>query len=289
MQVSSLLRTVFIWWLVCQQTRSFTITRNKEYRGSGEVVSGKDAVNNEPTCEELKAMWRFSKRQSRAAEITNEIPTYRDPFAYNVWEPYYARSRSMGGLRVGNRYRGRPVYGRVIHKPPMLRIQDVAERNRAFEEVARMYGNVQKTTEPRRRVTAFRLSGGAHLPLTPQSGSFQHLKELIRTERARELQEQRLAEEAEARSDALKELANGIQKANFHEFNYDLEDEEGREDPEAMNNRKSILAFPDLLAPAARFGPDQARFVEDYNYYRPRTHRSMLHSENLDDLDGLLI
>lgn len=80
---------------------------------------------------------------------------------------------------MGGRYRARPVYGRVVHKPPMLRVQDVAERNRAFEEVARMYGTVQRGTEPRRRVTAFRLSGGGHIPsvaLTPQSGSFQHLK-----------------------------------------------------------------------------------------------------------------
>lgn len=82
-------------------------------------------------------------------------------------------------MRMGNRYRGRPIYGRVVHKAPVLRIQDVAERNRAFEEVARMYGTVQRGAEPRRRVTAFRLPGGGHIPamgLTPQSGSFQHLK-----------------------------------------------------------------------------------------------------------------
>lgn len=68
--------------------------------GSDEVaVSNKhdDSISTEPSCEELKAMWRFSKRQSRAAEITNEIPTYRDPFSYNVWESYYPRSRSIGG------------------------------------------------------------------------------------------------------------------------------------------------------------------------------------------------
>lgn len=53
--------------------------------------------SHEPSCEELRAMWRFSKRQSRASEITNEIPTYRDPFSYNVWEPYYPTTRSMGG------------------------------------------------------------------------------------------------------------------------------------------------------------------------------------------------
>lgn len=81
-------------------------------------------------------------------------------------------------MRMG-RHRGRPIYGRVVHKAPLLRIQDLAERNRAFEEVAKMYGTVQRQTEPRRRITAFRLSGGGHLPslgLTPQSGSFQHLK-----------------------------------------------------------------------------------------------------------------
>lgn len=75
-------------------------------------------------------------------------------------------------MRMGNRYRGRPVYGRVVHKAPML-------RNRAFEEVARLYGTIQSGTEQRRKVTAFRLPGGGHIPimgLSPQSGSFQHLK-----------------------------------------------------------------------------------------------------------------
>lgn len=56
--------------------------------------SGKRGNMEEPSCEELRAMWRYSKRQSRAAEITNEIPTYRDPFSYNVWEPYLDRAQS---------------------------------------------------------------------------------------------------------------------------------------------------------------------------------------------------
>ena len=46
----------------------------------------------EPTCDELRVMWRFSKRQSRAAESTNELPVYRDPFNYNVWETDPSRS-----------------------------------------------------------------------------------------------------------------------------------------------------------------------------------------------------
>lgn len=41
--------------------------------------------------------FRFSKRQSRAAELTNELPMYPDPFAENIWQPFYATSRSIGG------------------------------------------------------------------------------------------------------------------------------------------------------------------------------------------------
>lgn len=63
----------------------------------GDGDGTKDIASDEPSCEQLKAMWRFSKRQSRAAEFTNEIPMYRDPFMENVWEPYYPTSRSIGG------------------------------------------------------------------------------------------------------------------------------------------------------------------------------------------------
>lgn len=62
--------------------------------GLGEGLSEKRGGMEEPSCEQLRAMWRYSKRQSRAVEITNEIPTYRDPFAYNVWEPYLDRAQS---------------------------------------------------------------------------------------------------------------------------------------------------------------------------------------------------
>lgn len=66
--------------------------------GSGEIVKSNSFNFNEPSCEELRAMWQFSKRQSRASEITNEIPTYHDPFNMNMWEPYYpTATRSLGG------------------------------------------------------------------------------------------------------------------------------------------------------------------------------------------------
>lgn len=65
----------------------------------GEIMKSPSLNLHEPTCEELRAMWQFSKRQSRASEITNEIPTYHDPFTYNVWDPpfYPSTTRSMGG------------------------------------------------------------------------------------------------------------------------------------------------------------------------------------------------
>lgn len=61
--------------------------------------SEKRAHIAEPTCEELRAMWRYSKRQSRAAEATNDLPMYRDPFSYNMWESYPSRSHSWHGYR----------------------------------------------------------------------------------------------------------------------------------------------------------------------------------------------
>lgn len=67
--------------------------------GGGEIMKTSSLNLHEPSCEELRAMWQFSKRQSRASEITNEIPTYHDPFTYNVWDPPYfpTTTRSMGG------------------------------------------------------------------------------------------------------------------------------------------------------------------------------------------------
>jgi hypothetical protein len=64
----------------------------------GEIMKSTSLNLNEPSCEELRAMWQFSRRQSRASEITNEIPTYHDPFSMNVWDPYYpTATRSLGG------------------------------------------------------------------------------------------------------------------------------------------------------------------------------------------------
>lgn len=172
---------------------------------------GMSSVAGEPSCEELRAMWRFSRRQSRAAEITNEIPTYRDPFVYNLWEKYPRARSVVGSVRSNGRQWSRPIYGRIVQNAPSHhpRVQN-AENTRAYEEVLRYLDNSKTDSESRRRLQSpsFRLSGGNLSPTNrlAQSGSFQHLKELIWAERAKELQQQRMLEEAAARTAALKDV-----------------------------------------------------------------------------------
>ncbi|GAB0088086.1 GATA zinc finger domain-containing protein 4 [Sergentomyia squamirostris] len=220
---------------------------NRTVNGGGGGSSGGEIIpmqrmgtTHEPTCEELRAMWRFSKRQSRAAEITNEIPTYRDPFAFNVWEPLmFPKTRSVGGMRV-SRYRdaNRPVYGRVVTKEPLAQYRAMAARNRMMDNIAKYYGAESRVktgaaarkyanSQTRRPLVVFNnaddemgkgyegtpkdmISGGTmpNSPI-PQRGSFQRLKELVWTQRARELAQQRRTEELAARAAVLKEIANG--------------------------------------------------------------------------------
>lgn len=188
-------------------------------------------ASTEPSCDELRAMWRFSKRQSRAAENTNEIPTYRDPFAYNMWEEH-ASIRSVGGGKLR-----RPlIYGRLVHnfqRPRLAGPDNTPERIRAFEEVARLFGtsvHVPKV-HGRRKSTAIRLVGGNNGLNTgaAQTGSFQHLKELIQSERARELHEQKVSEETALR------MMNQEQNA-YHRGDY----------KQSSRSRGQLVNFPNL-------------------------------------------
>ncbi|XP_016944025.3 uncharacterized protein [Drosophila suzukii] len=200
-------------------------------RTVGEVFVPKTFSLNsqEPTCEQLRAMWIFSKRQSRAAEITNEIPTYRDPFTYNVWEPLLLNSRMLGSLRMSARERARsPVFGRVVNREPNAPQRVPFEHHQRLVELGpgssqtRYYGAESRpqngASSSSRRSSKNRYMGvpngtGNNAKESQNSvaiqGSFQKLKELIWTERAKELTEQRRDEELAARAAALKEIANG--------------------------------------------------------------------------------
>lgn len=143
----------------------------------------------------------------------------------------------------------RPTYGRVVHKEPIKPFREVPvgrTRSYNYKDISRLYGKTENThnrpwagaaavsatsaigntgsgtaigtqsQSPRRRIQ-FRFAGGMasnsmngqNALLTPQKGSFQRLKELIWTERARELAQQRKTEEMIARAAVLKEIANG--------------------------------------------------------------------------------
>lgn len=151
-------------------------------------------------------------------------------------------------MRPNSPYRdlSRPVYGRVVHKEPSLKQRPASlgrTRSYNYKDISRYFNNgdnnlhawsnVQSNMEspqaqpPRRRVMQFRFGGssstanggsnknpvgspvGQNLLLIPQKGSFQRLKELIWTERARQLTQQRKAEEMIVRAAVLKEIANG--------------------------------------------------------------------------------
>ncbi|KAF4524798.1 hypothetical protein B566_EDAN010173 [Ephemera danica] len=245
------------------------LSQAKDYRKIGaEYVpaeSGKASLD-EPSCEELRAMWRFSKRQSRAAEITNEIPQYRDPFVYNIWEPYAgngaggiagARSVDSGvGLRtksvrpVTGRIQ-RPIYGRIVHTPPpgvaSVRTMDNSApmKMRAFDEVQRIFASGARTgsssSTPRK---TYRYSGLDSAIPVPQAGSFQQLKELVRAERARELQ-QRYADDQAALTEYGR-IMHGPpprEESKFGSLRYGRFEEA---------RPRGVIAFPDVLAPASR-------------------------------------
>lgn len=51
--------------------------------GSNGDIGDKRLDLTEPSCDELRAMWRYTKRQSRAAKTTNGYSMY--PFNPNIW------------------------------------------------------------------------------------------------------------------------------------------------------------------------------------------------------------
>ncbi|XP_029177686.1 uncharacterized protein LOC114945592 [Nylanderia fulva] len=186
----------------------------------------------EPSCDVLRLMWRYTKRQSRAVtKATNGYPMYPYP---NIWQrpelppdrDIYSRgyTRAVAPTRLKfreeleGRHSGRPrsraaggapIYGRMVHKAPAgsrWRNAMRGPRIKAMEELSQ-YGivNTKSYSPNNHRITSFRVGGGISSPKSvPQAGSFDTLKNLIQAERARELQEQHLAEEMQAKIDNLK-------------------------------------------------------------------------------------
>ncbi|XP_033336629.1 uncharacterized protein LOC117226436 [Megalopta genalis] len=134
----------------------------------------------EPTCEELRAMWRYTKRQSNAA-------------SYNIRETYSEGVEPPVNYRGGARNRAggsTPIYGKVVHKVPGGSRLRNGMRHSSKQQNKYLYGEV-----------SHQFSGGSRRPnVRTMVGRFDRLKELLLEDRARELQEQRNAEEMAAKT-----------------------------------------------------------------------------------------
>lgn len=95
-------------------------------------------------------------------------------------------------------HRRQPVFGQVIRTEPIPdKIADI------FTGSSRMIASPKTTSSQRPR------SQFLHEILVPQKGSFQRLKEIIRSERANELEQQRRNEDIAVRAALLKEMSKG--------------------------------------------------------------------------------
>lgn len=143
----------------------------------------------------------------------------------------------------------RPVYGRIVHKQPAQlqslpaggRFYDVppavdrvrpnydpfdnglgiqqqaAQQNRRRQQPKVRFGNggngnsISGTPNIAQHAIFGSTGNPAPNQIAPQRGSFQRLKQLVWTERARELEEQRKNEAIAARAAILKDITNGQQ------------------------------------------------------------------------------
>ncbi|RVE48715.1 hypothetical protein evm_006609 [Chilo suppressalis] len=155
---------------------------------------------DEPTCDQLKAMWRFSKRQARAPEIMNEVSSYRDPLMYNEWPVYTALPRAAPRFRYQYPTLPREAYGRVVTKAPpnVVRTPDYDEMF-GMLNVPHTSGKILRYPGPSRP------RGGPTFMVPPQRDRFDALKKLIRQEHVRELQRKYETEQKQE----LKDIAAG--------------------------------------------------------------------------------
>ncbi|KAH8266574.1 hypothetical protein KR026_008936, partial [Drosophila bipectinata] len=192
-------------------------------------------------------------------------------------------------IRMNSRERAQsPVFGRVVSREPTASQRIPFEQHqRAFEfglgssglSQTRFYGSEMRPPNgaySSRRSSKNRYIGVPNGPGTsikenknsvPVQGSFQKLKELIWTERAKELTQQRRDEEIAARAAALREIANGKNvKSTYYTKSTDFSDsvlmDENRSPDENNNhnsgvNRMHILSEQPL--PKAKSSPNILR------------------------------
>jgi hypothetical protein len=167
-----------------------------------------NAIPGEPSCDELRAMWRYYKRQSRA-ELTNEIPQFGSNMFWDILpvapqQPQMSSFGSVKGRSKAQRLRMKtqknPVYGQIMFKPEKER--DRSRKPRPMEQIAKLVGKSSKPVSE--YAAATNVDGGevggtpksvpppepiVHLspPATPtKESSLQKIKDVFREERIRE-------------------------------------------------------------------------------------------------------
>ncbi|KAJ2941063.1 hypothetical protein O0L34_g13192 [Tuta absoluta] len=211
---------------------------------------------DEPSCDQLKAMWRFSKRQARAPEIMNEVNSYRDPLMFNEWPVYTAIPRAAPRFRYQFPSVPREAYGRVVTKAPpnVVRTPDYDE----------MFGML---TVPHSSGKILRFPGpsrprGPSFTVPPQRDRFEALKKLIRQEHVRELQRKYETDQKQE----LKEITAGRGGDDYAYGGFTEQDSRGLqtvqlEYPEDPTNRqlkkptagsRQFSRYSDVMLPPAR-------------------------------------
>ncbi|CAK9801306.1 hypothetical protein ANTPLA_LOCUS2760 [Anthophora plagiata] len=228
------MRTVAVWTAFVLAYSSSPFVASIRYidpisaqSGNTGDIAEKRVDLTEPTCEELRAMWRYTKRQSRAAKTTTGYSLYPDPFSYNVWKSYSERAKPPVNYR--GRFTGRPrnraggsapIYGKMVHKAPAgSRLRNGMRQSlRPFDKIQHSYGTINSyPPSSRRRLSTLRTKGGgSSLSQVPQAGSFQYLKELLRA-RARELQEQHKSDELAEKTSTFKDSMDDDRPFNIQQ------------------------------------------------------------------------
>ena len=147
----------------------------------------------EPSCEELRAMWRYHKRQSRRAELTNQIPSFEPIYWQLPPPPPPGTIKSFGGFKnfklngrsrssYSHRHRATGPYGQINYFGPQQQ-QQQRQRLRPMEELIRMQPPKEEQQQrPLITQPVVHLSPPASTP----NSSFQQLQQLILEERQRQ-------------------------------------------------------------------------------------------------------
>lgn len=149
-------------------------------------------IPGEPSCEELRAMWRYYKRQSRA-ELTNEIPRFGSNLFWDIPPGSPMQNHQMSSFApIKGRSKGRlkpnpksPFYGRMIYKQ---RDRSKSKPPRPMDQVAQMMGKGTGTEVKEKGPVPDAIvhfsPPPTPVPTTPTS--LQKIKDVFREERIRD-------------------------------------------------------------------------------------------------------